>query len=75
MERMKVELWFDDKSSIKEIMLSAVELDHLLTNKELMSDMKEYMLGKTLLINEGERIWYRVYCFLKGGLRSQGVVK
>ncbi|MBN2793866.1 MAG: hypothetical protein JXR88_00570 [Clostridia bacterium] len=75
MDKIKVELWFDDKSTVREILLSTVELEHLLMNKEILSDNEEYLLGKFLLINEGDKIWYRAYCFLKGGLRSQGFMK
>lgn len=71
MEKIKIELWFDDKESVKELFLYGIEFEQLIHNKELISDGKEYLVGKCVFINEKEKNWFRIDCFLKGGLRSQ----
>lgn len=74
MDKMKIELHFDDKEEKKELLIYYCEFEQLMHNKEIISDGMEYIIKKTTAINEGDELWYRLYCVLKGGLRSRGTI-
>ncbi len=74
MDKIKIELRFDDKTEVKSLDVYYCEFEQLIHNKEIISDGNEYQISKSTAINVGDDLWYRFDCKLKGGLRSQSSV-
>jgi len=70
MNKIKIELIFDDKQSIKTLAVYNCEFEQLMHNKEIISDDNHYVITSIIAINEGDELWYRLSCNQKGGLSS-----
>jgi hypothetical protein len=75
MDKIKIELRFDDKEDVKSLDVYYCEFEQLMHNKEIISDGNEYQISKSTAINVGDELWYRFECKLKGGLRSRSAAK
>jgi hypothetical protein len=75
MDKIKIELRFDDKEEVKLLNVYYCEFEQLIHNKEIIADGNEYLISKSTAINVGEELWYRFDCKLKGGLRSRSSVQ
>jgi hypothetical protein len=74
MGKIIIELTFDDKQEKKLLHIYPCEFEQLMHNKEIISDENLYIITQTMAINDGDELWYRLYCNLKGGLRSRGAL-
>jgi hypothetical protein len=75
MDKIKIELRFDDKTEVKSLNVYYCEFEQLMHNKEIISDGNEYQITKSTAVNVGDDLWYSFDCKLNEGLRSQSTVK